>query len=233
MAILRPPPPREPDSFQEWAEGRELLTADAAYRAADELLELHAERPFRIPAGNSLPFATLPVNLYVRVEEDRPPIRWLEPTTERFRAGLGMTEDVKCLTAAIFRRRFYDRLPPQSQVLRLQRQRYEHGALPDRVLSPRFVLDEAELTTNHLAVFIIGMSLPLVDELFHKLRTALALPENAGKAIGTFLCSRLKFTFPGDRPIIEAFSYVEAAGILIDGPPTPFDAIRQLIPPAS
>lgn len=230
--MLRPPlPPRPPDPFQEWAEGRALLgSAETAYRAADELLQAHAERPFRMPAGVSLPFASLPTSLYVRVEEDRPPLRWLEPATERFRSGT--TEDVEFIAGAIFRRRFFDRLPIESQVLRLQaRQRYAHGALADRVMSPRLVVDEAELTTNHLATFIIGLSLTLVDELFSKIRTALAQPQNVGKVIGTLLCTRPRFTFPGDRPMIEAYSYVESAGMLIDDPPTQFDAIRRLLPP--
>jgi hypothetical protein len=215
--------------FHLWTQGQQNITAEIAYEAADELLKLHAARPFMTPAGVSLAAAMFPASRYVRVDEDRQPIPWLEAAAQKLRVG--RTDDLVNIATAIFRRVFYDKLPDECRVLQLQhKHRYAHGALADRIFSPRLVIDECELTTNHYAAIALGLALSVVDKLYAKLRTALARPECAAKVIGTFLVSRLKLSFPGTRPVIEAFSYVESAGMLIDGEHTPLDAIRQLIP---
>lgn len=187
--------------------GSRLMTLT---ETAAALLEYYryAKPPLWAPAV-SIPFAALPINVYVRAKPEEGDVRLVAPITEQLCRGDGAT--AKELTCEVFNQFFYNKLPDEARIDRLAR---DSGYMPDRIMSPRFIIDEAELTNTKVAKMLLGCSVAIAEELVRKIsdtRKQLGAIE-AQAPIQYFKVAPLKVVVKYDAPMLEMYAYTEAAG---------------------
>ena len=133
----------------------------------------------QVPCGISVPYATQPVNLFVRLTPEQrqlpePRLRDVLPWLRQRDGGTGI---LQALVQQLWRRTptFEDiRVAPDMDYLRQM-----PGCYPSRVCSPKFVQDIDQLTCRELAVALWGIAHGIDQELHSLMERARAVLQDA------------------------------------------------------
>lgn len=197
----------------------------AAARPAEDV-DRYAEAVVRFAAQNdglnapcwasALSLGTLPVSFRVREPERGESPSELEPLVERLQERDPTAADV--LTQVFDR--LWDRWKPVGprrwEVRRFDLQSPQgNKALPDRIGSPRYVVDIAELTPWRLACVFVGVR-GVVRELEMRVASVESYVESCGRrGKQSYLqYKRLAVDVKQDAYLLEVFCWLEAAGLM-------------------
>lgn len=178
-------------------------------------------RPQLSQTGQQIPFAAMPINVYVRTghapwdirsEGDGPRITdevfdFLHDVWIDMREGEGKL--VCQIVRELWDQAFYGRLPAVCRVDWLMKT----PARPsDRRTSPRYIIDVNEMTPHHTALMLLGAAIAPAQQIMERLReTRAQFPDSA---VEYFQVAPLKLYFKREAFMVEMFSYTEVAGQL-------------------
>ena len=213
----------EDEKFEYEDEGQHWLREIERYA-----MKVHARYGEHGKPAISVPFATFPCNTYVRNPAIDP-----EPDITNVRMMVEMDDDAGELALKwLLRRYMLPRLKavlplakyvggikrPRPDKVQAARDRGEVVMLPDRITTPKYVIDIAELTNGPLAMMIIRAGDGIVEVMTERVKTArhcYATGEYSLVPGDEYLEHSLPMvSAKRDAYMFEMFAWIEARGVI-------------------